>query len=759
MGLFDKKIKCSYCNKSVKEDYAINVGICPHCSKRLVLPSSNSSFSSNSQSNNSYSSSSNSDNSTTRNTSQTFDTTCHHSDGTSHSGYDYSANRQSTTPPVTTNYSNNNSSGHGSTPNTAPRPQNNYQSSFQNNTPKNSGNNSSGKRPPIDSDYIRQINAEANAQRNNNAYPPRRISGNSGYNSGYNQRNVSPGPNRANIFKNETNKAGKIFLIVFIGFFILSSIIPIFFGIIGMMFFSNSDSDYDTSSHNSYHIEEDIDDYYNKEGGSYTTDADGTTYRFPTSVTMTSFLSQYFGKSVSDISYKDLCSIKGFTVDFDYITNEMCIYLYEDGGKNYSDFIENGFINIDRLNNNSQKCNISLPEGSSTYQYMNDLLQDIPCFPNLEYFESNYSFSTDISFEDCENLKAFIAPRVSLYSDSLSKVAKIEYLSIYEIEDEEIFDNLTSLKSLRLNSDFSDVEDSVVAVLDKCSKLDSLYVDYEINNSTLSHMNGIVNLDVRGITSLDNLTCYNTLETLTLRYSSLSNLTPISKFTKLTSLNINDDTITDYSSLASLSKLRALTLAPLNHDATHKVSALSSLTNLEYLSLESIDDTEFVKSLKKIRTLELSHYYDSTIHKIITSLPNLDTLTLDYVYSSEAQGLGYISSLENISELTIKDSYILTDLTELFITDSLMKLTLDGCTFYANGLNFENNNSLMYINITNCSFSDYYVDSNSEYQKVNCSIADLASNMDRFKALSTLNMEGCDLSSAPDVVDGAYVTY
>lgn len=727
MGLFDKKIKCSYCNKSVKEDYAINVGICPHCSKRLVLPSSNSSFGSSSQSNNGYLGNTYSEGSSARTSSQTFNTTCHHSNGTSHNTTDYNTNRTSTvTPPANKNYS---------------------------------SNNSSRKRSPIDSDYIRQVNAEANAQRNRNSYPPRRNSGNSGYNSGYTQGNAPTGPNQDNMYKNQSNKVGKIVLFIFIGSFVLSTVLPIIIGIIGLIFFSTTDYDYTESNPDSYYIEEIIDDYSDKDDNSFTADDNGTTYEFPTSDTMTSFLSEYFGKSISDISHTDLCTIKGFSADFDYNTNELSIYIYEDGDKNYLDFIENGFINTDKLNNHSKKYNIKLPDDSSTYQYICDLLQDVPCFTNLEYFESNYSFSSTISFEDCENLKAFIAPHVSIYPESLISVSPIEYLSIFQIEDEDIIDNLINLKSLRLESDFGDIEDTVVAVLDKCSNLDSLYVDYQINNSVLSHMNNLVNLDIKGITSLDNLTCYNTLETLILRYSSLSNLTPISKFTKLTSLSICDDTITDYSSLASLKNLNSLTLAPLNHDVTHNVSALSSLTNLEYLSIKNIDDTEFVKSLNNIKTLELSHYYDSTIQELITVLPNLDTLTLDYVYSNKSPELGFISSIDNITELTIKDTYTAPNLTDLFITNSLVKLTLDGCTFYADGSKFEDNHSLMYLNITNCSFPDYFVDTNNKYQINESSIADLATYMNRFKALSTLNMKGCELTSEPNVIDGVYVTY
>ncbi|MBQ3061297.1 MAG: hypothetical protein IJD02_02535 [Lachnospiraceae bacterium] len=747
MGLFDKKIKCSYCNKSVKEDYAINVGICPHCGKRLALPLSNPTFDNTIHSDSNYSNSSYSNNnhsnsyentSTTGNTTRTFDTTCHHSDGTSHNTHNYNANRTSTVaPPSNNNSFSNTSSTH---------PQNNYQS--------NSGNNLGGTRRTIDRDYIRQVNAEANAQRNQNSS---------------NMRN-----NRPTIYRNESNnKFAKIFLIVFVAIFVLSSVVPIIFGIIGMIFFTSSDT-HETSTFDSLYydgddlsdiedmrddIENYVDHYYGNEGNSYTTDADGNTYIFPTSITMTYFLSQHFGKSVSELSYSDLCSIKGFATDIDYSTDEIHIYIYEDGGKSYTDFIENGFINTERLNNNCREYIFTANADTSSYQYISDLLTDIDCFPNLEYFCSNYSLSSGISFKNCENIEAFIVPQMTLYENVLYEPS-IKYLSIYEIDyNEKKLNSFNNLTSARINSDF-DVDEDDLTELISCPKLTSLYVKKEISNNTLAAMDNLVNIDICGISSLDKLECYNKLETLTLRFSSLSDLTPISRFEKLNTLSINDDTIVDYSILSSLSGLRSLTLAPLNHGETHKVSSLSSLTNLEHLDLDGIDDSTFIKSLANLKTLKLSHFYFDDIRGIVSSLPKLDTLSLEYVYEGNRfANWGYLSSLDNLYELNIKDCIILSDITQLFNTDSLMTLNIDNCTFYANGYKINNNDSLMYLSITNCSFSDFYVDANNNEHEQKYSIADLAAYMNCFEGLASLNMEGCGLSSEPNVADGVYVTY
>lgn len=101
MGFFDKKIKCSYCNKSVKEEYAINVGICPHCSKRLVLTPSEDTLANN-PSTNSYSAKTSSYNVNSN------PKDCHHSDGSSHSVNNYTTTTSNTTVSHTSNKSNNN---------------------------------------------------------------------------------------------------------------------------------------------------------------------------------------------------------------------------------------------------------------------------------------------------------------------------------------------------------------------------------------------------------------------------------------------------------------------------------------------------------------------------------------------------------------------------------------------------------------------------------------------------------------------------
>ncbi len=619
MGLFDKKIQCTYCKKSVKEEYAKNVGICPHCSKRLALPSSNS---------------------------------------------------------------------------------------------LNSGDSN-------------KINNKVNT------------------------------PNRDVVYNSQANKAGKIVLLAILASFAIG-FIGFTVGIISLFVDrSNESGDYNEYVYSNEYDNEDID---NDKGENNDNESE-TSFKLPKTEEMTSFLTGYFGKNASDIKYVDLCEIKGFSINYDYNLNEIYISVYENDDKKYNDFIENGFLDIEELNNDSKKYNIEISENTSAYDYMNEMLKDVSCFPNLEYFESNYSFSMYDYFVDCKNLKAFIAPRVSVYSDAFNGEMDIEYLSVFELGDVEVLDNLISLKSLRLNSDFEDVEENVAAVLEKCSKLDSLYVKKQIDESVFSKMKGIVNLDVQGITTLNNIPCYNTLETLTLRFSSIDDLSAISKYTKLTYLYICDNTIADYSSLASLSSLKALLLDPLNHDVMHNVSALSGLSNLEYLSVNGIYDTEFIKSLKNLKELELSHIYDDVVNDVVVTLPKLEKLTLDYIYTNETESFGYLSSIDNIREVTIKDTYIYSELTDLFITDSLEKISIDGCTFKADGSKLKENNSLIHLSITNCTFHEGYYDSNWEYKELEYNIDDFAASMDKFKGLKTLNMEGCGLTAAPKVVEGVEVKY
>ena len=126
MAFFGKKITCSYCNKQVKESYAMDVGICPHCGRRLILDSSIAR-----------------------------PDTCNHSDGSSHEGY---------------NYESNSTINQASTSNVAVTPNIRSTSNTTNTANVSSTRSTSNRRGPIDPAYIRQVNQESNLEGNRNIH-------------------------------------------------------------------------------------------------------------------------------------------------------------------------------------------------------------------------------------------------------------------------------------------------------------------------------------------------------------------------------------------------------------------------------------------------------------------------------------------------------------------------------------------------------------------------------------------------------------
>ena len=109
------------------------------------------------------------------------------------------------------------------------------------------------------------------------------------------------------------------------------------------------------------------------------------------------------------------------------------------------------------------------------------------------------------------------------------------------------------------------------------------------------------NNQISDVTSLKELTKLVSLE---LYSNQISNVTPLAGLTKLVSLNLYSNQISDLLPLAGLTKLESLTLGD---NSITDVSPLAELTNLEelYLTGNQISDISPLASLTKLRVLGL----------------------------------------------------------------------------------------------------------------------------------------------------------
>lgn len=717
MGLFSKKIKCSYCNKSVDESYAIDVGICPHCSKRLILNHNPND--------------------------------CFHSDGTSHSINNYTTtnsnyNNNAYSPADTTN-SNYNSvenetnaysrsqneantygrtqseTGTYSKPNTYNRPQNTT------NTTSGSASPIRRNRPTIDPSYIKKVNQEANLENSHGSFES------------------SP----TSLIKKATKSQKKIVSIVIAIFFATNLILPIAATLISVLFFNESyDEPIEETYGEEYYSEKDYytdsDSYYEE---TYAYDEDGTRYRFPSSSVLTTYLPEYFDKSLSDINYDDLSSIKGISFLCDFDNNIYTIYLYDENDQGYKTCIKNNMIDTDKVINLSRGNIISL-DIDDFYHQGDAVFCDLQCFPNLEYIYTDYDNIYEGRLSNLDNLECIIAPNTSLGEQNLSEPDKLKHLSINTIPDSFDVGSLTQLTSLNVGFYCDGIETLINSNPNIKALILGLYVDTDIINK----LDNLEYLGLTEISDLENFTHASSIKGLILDYTDLDSISSISQFTNLEELTIiNDHTLVDYSPIGNLKKLNSLTLHIPESIENEILPKSSNLSTISHLNIQYVYDEEFFDYLDNVRNLELSYYTTDETYHILLKLDKTESILIDHTYvSGRVIDLSILGSREHLSDVKIIDSYMQFDLTGIFFTSNIKNLVIDNCEFYVDGSRFRDNTSIENITITNSYFIDSYYNSDYKLVGVDCSIADLAYYMNKFINLKSLDMRGCDLSTKPN---------
>ena len=161
------------------------------------------------------------------------------------------------------------------------------------------------------------------------------------------------------------------------------------------------------------------------------------------------------------------------------------------------------------------------------------------------------------------------------------------------------------------------------------------------------------NKGIRNLTGLEHATNLQTLELGRVRVNDewvnsndISNLSPLSNLTKLTSLSLSDNSISDISALSNLTNLTWLDLW---ENSISDISVLSNLTNLTvlFLSNNSISDISVLSNLTNLTVLFLSNNSISDI----SVLSNLTNLTVLFLYSNSISDISVLSNLTNLDRL------------------------------------------------------------------------------------------------------------
>ena len=215
-----------------------------------------------------------------------------------------------------------------------------------------------------------------------------------------------------------------------------------------------------------------------------------------------------------------------------------------------------------------------------------------------------------------------------------------------------------------------------------------------VNSSTvsdLSPLSGLTNLtslklDSNNISDVSALSELVYLTSLNLNGNNISDITPLSGLTNLTLLKLSSNNISDVS---ALSELVYLTLLNLSSNTISDITALSALRNLTWLNLSSNTISD-ITPLSGSTNLTSLHLWENTISDIapLSGLKNLNTLNLDFNNISDITPL---SELTQLTRLRIHSNNI-SDISPL------LALNLTGTEWNSTGL-YLWNNPLSYVSI------------------------------------------------------------
>ena len=204
--------------------------------------------------------------------------------------------------------------------------------------------------------------------------------------------------------------------------------------------------------------------------------------------------------------------------------------------------------------------------------------------------------------------------------------------------------------------------------------------------SNLSPLSGLTNLttlllQANSITDVSPLSGLTNLTTLRLYANSITDVSPLSGLTRLELLNLSTNSIADVSPLSGLTNLTVLWLY---RTSITDVSPLSGLTRLEFLNLSanSITDVSPLSGLTRLEFLNLSANSITDVSPL-SGLTRLEFLNLS---ANSITDVSPLSGLTRLEEMNLK-SNIITDVSPLSGLTNLTWLDLRGNPLSVSSIN------------------------------------------------------------------------
>ncbi|WP_052957247.1 DUF5776 domain-containing protein [Levilactobacillus spicheri] len=237
---------------------------------------------------------------------------------------------------------------------------------------------------------------------------------------------------------------------------------------------------------------------------------------------------------------------------------------------------------------------------------------------------------------------------------------KTQYTDASQITQDDM-KMLTTLKAVTYTWPHSDRPDDDAAFYATLNLKDLTGLEKATNltSLTLSTMDVAVNDDLTGSKG-------------TWQHSSLSDLTPLESLTKLTYLDIEQDSVSDLTPLAKLTNLQTLTA---NHNFITDISPLANLKKLSYLDLDynQIKDVTAIGEMPSLNNLTLQENHIKDISPLAKLPDSMDSVMLDNNQIVDLSPIGHIHFtsgtidasgqtviLDPIEVDTTKDSYDFT---------------------------------------------------------------------------------------------------
>lgn len=237
--------------------------------------------------------------------------------------------------------------------------------------------------------------------------------------------------------------------------------------------------------------------------------------------------------------------------------------------------------------------------------------------------------------------------------------------------------NMTSMKELDLRNNKNLTEAAVLAFVNENSSCTILHdfaiVDVTLGSKSFKSSDTTVDASYSSITDLSPLTGFKTLTSLNLAGNGISDFTLLKSMTGLTELNLSATGMSDTAALAGLSALQKLDLSG---NSLKDIYPLSSCRNLSELTLSNnagITDLSPLSYCSKLTTLRVDGTSVSDLSPL-SRLTNLTTLVLD---NCPVADFTKLHSLSGLKSLYIIDCGITAD--QL----SALQQALPGCTIYA----------------------------------------------------------------------------